>query len=65
MSASTETYYDSAAHHRISWRRAIAELRRHCLADGDSIEAFETECWDRYSRDGLILAIRVLDWLGY
>jgi len=58
-------YYESAEDLPITWRRAILELKRHCIECQEDIWEFKRDCWDRFSKDGEIQAQRVLAWLGY
>lgn len=75
------TYSESADGKRITFKRALRELRRHsiCTEPGsDDRTAFYLECWDIYSvptavgsqhwclgHSSDIDAKHVLNWLGY
>lgn len=54
-------YYDSAADERISYDRAMKELRDHGVTAYDEIKVFLKEVGDRAHYD----AQEVLRWLGY
>ena len=58
-------YFESAADTRITYQRAMKELRLHGLDTEESILEFDTDCWNKHSKNDTIQAQKVLAWLGY
>ena len=57
--------YEECEDAHVTRKEALSELAEHYVTHEEDIERFDKECWNVHSEDGLIIAMRVLDWLNH
>ena len=57
--------YEECEETHVTRKEALRELAAHSVTHEEDIKLFDEECWNVHSEDGLIIAMRVLDWLNY
>ena len=57
--------YEECEETHVTREEALRELKRHHVTHEEGIKLFDEECWNVHSKDGLIIAMRVLTWLGH
>ena len=57
--------YEECEDTPVTREEALSELAAHDVTHEEDIKLFDEECWNVHAKDGLIIAMRVLDWLGH
>ena len=58
------TYWESAKGKKITYERALEELRKHCCDDEHTVAEFD-KVWEKNQKNKQIKATVVLEFLGH